>query len=542
MKRILAVLLACLMLFGCLACKAKPTTEPNNSEGTQPQQSEGADVDVPDEPADAVTPQKGGKLSIAYLGDAVTFVPYLIRNPADGVFMQGCYETLLQFSANGEVEPYLAKSYTADVENLKYTFVLNEGVKFHDGSELTAEVAKYCLDNYKEKGIQSAAFFAFIDRIEVVDEYTFDIYMTEWDSTLPHALARGCGYIYSMEAFEAVGEEGFNEKPIGSGPFMVESREFDVKLTLVRFDDYWQGTPYLDAVEYVVYGNEVVAQAALENDEVQVMFPSTPDTADYLAAQGFNLAVSAIPYAMYCINFNCTNENDPFYDIRVRQAFCYAMDAETIRQALVGDHGVVTNQLEVPGGLCYNEDIKGYPHDIEKAKALLKEAGYEDGFKTKILVYNAQVYLDLMTAVKDQVAAVGIEVELEPIDIATLLTSIDGWSEGILFHTVIMSNGTPSQLNSNFRQNLVAGLGRTSFLHPDDVNEAIVNGCRTSGEESLAYFKEAMRLIYDEYCILNTFITTKSDTITSPRLHDAAMGEINSSSAKLWLAWLEPAA
>ena len=102
--------------------------------------------------------------------------------------------------------PWLAKSYEADQENLKYTIELNEGIQFHDGTALTGEVAAWCIDVYKEKGIKSAAFFSNIDSIEAAGDYTFEIKLAQWDATIRSCLARECGIMTSQQAYEEGGE------------------------------------------------------------------------------------------------------------------------------------------------------------------------------------------------------------------------------------------------------------------------------------------------------------------------------------------------
>ena len=156
---------------------------------------------------------KGGTLTIATTADAASMLPTVIRSPTNLYYASACFETLMNFDANGVPQPFLAESVTENVSNLTYTIELKKGILFHDGTELTAEVCKWNIDHYKAEGVLSTSFYSKLESVEVAGPYTVVLHLSSWDSAIPNALARECGYMSSKEAYER-GAKGFDEKPV----------------------------------------------------------------------------------------------------------------------------------------------------------------------------------------------------------------------------------------------------------------------------------------------------------------------------------------
>lgn len=539
MKKITAILLALLMMASFVAC-TNVTEQPDST------QSPGtSDVSGNENNGENTTsePKKGGQLVIGVNQDFLQPLWYNHRQPKDFLYTNCIMETLLMFDENGDPQPYLCESFEADMDNLTYTIKLKEGILFHDGTELDAEVCKWNLDIYKERGVLSSSFLGNVESFEVTGDYEVTIHMSAWDSTLPYGLARAAGFMCSKEAYESMGEAEFEKAPVGTGPFMFDSREYDVSVTFVKFADYWQGEPLLDSVKFVYYESDAVAQAALEVGDIDVFFPESLDVATYLGEEGYDVIKTKVPAQAASFGFECNNPDSPLYDVKVRQAICHALDRDAIMAATYGDYGVVSTQYALPGSTYYNDEITNFDYDPELAKQLLAEAGYPDGFETSIWIYNtATLQVKACQIITEQLAAVGIDCEIKITDLAAFIVGIDGWGDGLFYHAMTLSNGTPSILNANFVQNLTSGLGVTSFLHPDDLDAVIKKGVATSGDESVEAFKEAQKLIFEDYCMLKYFGAAFSCTVRSPKVKDSAIGEVAlgvPGAWTMWTAWID---
>jgi len=270
------------------------------------------------------------------------------------------YEGLFTVNGEGRPEPLLCESYEEDVANLTYTLKLREGVKFHDGSDFNAEVCAWNLELYKNEGVQAGAFLKNLDRVEVVDEYTVKLYLTQWDSLIPYSLMRQAGWMQSKAAYEEQGADYVREHPVGTAAFKFVSWERGAKMEFERFDEYWRGKPYLDGVVLDIYNTDLVAQAALEAGDVQVIWPTDYKIADYLAQQGYVSTNSTVPEFNYAVCFNCMDESSPVFDLRVRQAIAYAIDRDEVYMGVFNGHGIAVTQYGVPNGAFYSNGFEGY--------------------------------------------------------------------------------------------------------------------------------------------------------------------------------------
>lgn len=538
-RKLVALMLACILLLAAIACqnaadeKGGDTADSFNVNNNQ-NESDSTEAEENN--------HAGGTLIIGVNQDLQQPLWFNVRQVTDFYYTNCFLEPLLQLDEKGDPQPYLCESFTADVDNLKYIIDLKQGIIFHDGTQLTADVCKWNLDLYKERGVLSSSFLKNVESFEVTGDYQVTIHMSSWDSTLPYGLARAAGFMCSQDAYEKMGEEAFEKAPVGTGPFKFDSREYDVSVTFTKYENYWQGEPLLDEVKFVIYGSDAVAQAALEVGDVHVIFPESLDVAAALESKGFKLVKTAVPAQSSSFGIECNNEESPLHDIRVRQAVCYAIDRNAVIEATYGSNATVSTQYALPGTTYYNDEITNYEYNPEKAKQLLAEAGYADGFKTKIWTYNtATLEIKACQVIAQQLAEVGIDCEIEITDVAAYIVGIDGWGDGFLYHAMTLSNGVPSIINANFVQGLKSGLGVQSFLHPDDLNEIVIKGASSTGEDSIEAFKTAQKMIFEEYCMLKYIGSVFKCTVRSPKVMDSTIGEVAYAvpgSWTMWKAWI----
>ncbi len=512
MKKMLASLLAIVMSVSLVACGG------NSGKESIPE-SESIQGDVISE---AQEPVSGGVINIPITDDPTTLQGWMLRNKNEQFLAPAIYETLLKYDETGKPQPFLLESFEGDPEALTYTMVVRDGITFHDGTPLDAEAVKWNLDYYKENGVLTGSYFNYVEYVEVIDEKTVVVHMSSWDALFDYGLARTC-YICSPTAVETLGADGFNEAPIGTGAFKVVKWTHGEGVYTEKYDNYWMGTPYLDGVNFIIYASTATQQAALETGDLDIMnLSGDAVTGDALKAKGYNLTNAAIPSAGYTLCFN-SKAGGPLSDIRVRQAIAYAVDTESICNSLLGqgNYGTVSTQWAVPTSAEYNRDVTGYGYDVEKAKSLLKEAGYENGFEITINFQVGDFAKSVCQIIQAELEMIGIKATLNQIEVANYTNYLGEW-DGILFHPMGLQNGQFSQVAANMIPG--ARFGSETFLHDEKSVSLIEEAVASNAEVLNKNLSEAVKILFQDNVELYTVAITYTTAVTSPRLH----GDYNS--------------
>jgi peptide/nickel transport system substrate-binding protein len=333
----------------------------------------------------SVAPAKsGGTLNVAFQNEWAGLDPHTVSSYSSYQILNNVVEGLTFYDDNLNLVPWLAESWEQSEDGLTWTFKLREGVKFHNGREMTAEDVKWSFERLinPETGAGNAARVGPPDtKIEVVDTYTVAITHPEPFGIFPQSL--GFDKSTGIVAKESLNADGIIVQPIGTGPFKIAEVEGTTRLRLEKNADYWQaGLPYLDAIELTPIPDDTVRETALRSGEVDWVLAIAPQNFDSLQADP-NVTVSTAPQLSYdYMGVNVTR--DPFTDVRVRQAMALALDREQIAEA--GYFGLAeTVQGPTGSGSPWYFDYKPYDRDVERAKQLLAEAGYPDGFEMELL-------------------------------------------------------------------------------------------------------------------------------------------------------------
>lgn len=335
---------------------------------------------------------------------------YLLRNCV--------VETLVSVDYEGKLAPGLAESWEVSDDGLTWTFHLREGVKFHDGTPFNADAMKSSL----ERTIEKAAVFKKvpIDSMETKDDYTLKITTKEPFAPLPAYLTKGESAPISSSSFD---EKGKFLKPVGTGPFKFESWIPKEELVLVKNDEYWGTKPKLDKVVYKGIPEAPTRILMLEAGELNMARILPTDAVKRLESNK-DIKVLTKPIArVRMITFN--TQREPFNDKKARQAINYAIDREALIKYVLDDIGTPAKGLFPPVFFWANNDIEGYPHDPEKARKLLEEAGWKDTDADGVLDRNGRpLRITLVTyteraslpptaeVIQSQLKEIGIDVDL----------------------------------------------------------------------------------------------------------------------------------
>lgn len=414
MKRFTWILSLLVVFSVILSACGSPATEPP---------APATDVPATDAPATAAPTEPPAPLvlKIANAANITTWDP-IASFSTEASYLANSYEQLLRINPPGSAEmytPLLAESWEVSADGLAYTFHLRTGVKFHDGEPMNAAAVKASIDAAVERAGASFIWLP-LDNVEVVDDSTVKFNL-KWAAPVDLIASSLYGaWIVSPKALEAgAADETFwaDGKSYGTGPYMVESYTPDAEIVFTQNTEYWGGweagqyekvvvsiVPEATTRQQMLEGGEVDIATALPMDNIAT-FESDPNYTVYKEPSFFN----------YVGFFNTLKE--PLNDIKVRQALSYAIPYDDI--IAIGAKGLGTQSYgPVPAGVFpWDDSVFRYSYDLDKAKALLKEAGHEGGGFSIRLTYAAENATEEAFAplIKDSFAQIGVDVTIEPL-------------------------------------------------------------------------------------------------------------------------------
>ena len=322
--------------------------------------------------------------------------------------MSYIYDSLLRTDENGKITPYLAESYK-QIDGTTWEFKLKKDAKFSDGTPLTAEDVKYTVDSFKDpsKNFKLASDYKFMD-IEIKDPQTFVIKLQKPFQSLPLRLT--CMSILPKGYLEKVGDEEFAKKPIGSGPYKVQEWTKDNQIVLVKNENYYGTKPKADKVVFKIIPEAASRMAALESHEVDIISGVQTSEVERLKGVSGIKVVGGPTTRVIFLGMNLKTDT-PLKDKKVRQALNYAVNKEEIIKGVLDGNATPIPTIATPQYEFYDKDIKPYEYNPEKAKELLKEAGYPDGFDIQMSLTESYMNgQDVAQAISGQLEKVGVRV------------------------------------------------------------------------------------------------------------------------------------
>jgi peptide/nickel transport system substrate-binding protein len=435
-------------------------------------------------------------------------------------------ETLLCLDKNGDPAPYLATDWKISSDYKSITLTLGKGIKFHDGTDFNAAAVKYNLDaNIAAHNLSLMS----VSSVDVVDDYTVRLNLTQFSMSIMSYLAIS-SLMVSPAALQNNTKEWIMDHPVGTGPFKLVSFQRDVSLKLEKFADYWQeGKPYLDGIEFTFVADPFTAMAAFKSGTADILMSVGLKDVNDLINLGY--VVTKCPAYMSSLAGDSANPESPFANLKVRQAISYAIDRESLVKGL--GYGIlrVANQPANPNNGWYNPDIKGYPYDPDKARSLLKEAGYTDILKTTMIIPTSKSG-DMWVQIQQNLKAVGIEVELQNMnDPAFMDLRSKGWKDSLIFF-----DGFFTSIGADEGEMIKAFLSRNAPMNvsvgiPDDYDAKLTE---VSNEYDAAKRKvlmqELMKIVIDVDCMAipiceNYIIGAKSSKVHGDKLFEIWAGQ-----------------
>ena len=396
------------------------------------------------------------------------------------------FEGLVKATSEGEVEPAVASDYQVAEDARSITFTLREGITFHDGSLVTAQDVKYSIERYAQIQGSDSAFGDF-EELVIIDENTVQINLSKANSEFIFELT--CAIMPESN------DAQLNTDPIGTGPFKFVSYTPGESLIVEKYEGYWkEDCPYLDQVTFKLVSDATTAVYELNAGTLDIYQYLTADEV-YSLNDNFNVLEGNINYVQALF---LNNAVEPLNDIRVRQALCYAVDRDLINAMIFDGKSHIIGTNMIPGAAAYyNSDTETtYSHNIEKAKELLAEAGYPDGFELTITVPNnyapheaaAQVIVECL-------AEINVTAKIELVEFTTWHSDV--YTDRNYEATVVSVDGRLAP-NSWFGR-YVSDAAKNFINYDNEEYDEIYEKAITTidNDEKIVYYKQLQQNLTD---------------------------------------------
>lgn len=407
MKKLFSLLLVCVMVLSLAACGTNSSAPTDPADKTDNAPSAGdSNVKAPD-----------NDLVIAVQADATHLDPHISSNGSSNTITDAMYETLLTFDEHTNVVPCLAKDWKVSEDGRTYTFTLNEGIKFHDGEPFNAEAVKAVYDRgvaHPDLNLQRT--IKDWEGVNVESEYVVSITLKKPNNTFINKITQLKMISPKVMAMEDASDY-LSKHSAGTGPFVLSERVDGGYTKMVPNENYWREGSTVDSLTFMVVPEDGARLAMLQTGEADIVSP-IPASDVGMVENDPTIHVDIAPSTTYrYVTLNTEWElpdgRKPFADKRVRQAMNYAFDSETYAKVVFNGYAKVPTSIFSDSIMYYAEQTP-YTKDLEKAKSLMAEAGYADGFDVELIVDNTSIEQKGATFVMQQLSEIGINVKLLP--------------------------------------------------------------------------------------------------------------------------------
>jgi ABC-type transport system substrate-binding protein len=367
-------------------------------------------------PSFAQTPRTGGTLRAALRAEVSTLDPHKGASGTDHMYLYPLFDTLVRFDDKLNARPGLAESWeTPDPKTL--VLKLRRNVKFHDGTPFNAEAVKFNIQRAQDKKLSAiTSELTNVEAIETPDPYTVRLKLARPDAALVLTLADRAGMMVSPAAAQKLGEQ-FGRNPVGAGEFRFVKWTAGDSLRYERFADYWErGRPYLDAILLKILPDGDTRVSALRSGQVDFIMEVPAQDFEGLKAERGLRVKEGVTLAYWRIFLNMSKP--PLDKKAAREAINYAIDRASLLRTIVFGLGEVAVTPFPSSHWAHNPNLKPFPYDPARARAKLAEAGLPGGFSFDMVVEPAPEHVRRAEAIQAQLAAVGIKVDIKPMELA----------------------------------------------------------------------------------------------------------------------------
>ena len=399
---------ALLVLTACVAPVTTPTTSGDGAAVTAPESQATNATDVEDTVTELV-------VALSTMPNSIYMPRAAERNAANAASQ--LYDSLVWVDDEGNIAPALATEWTVSDDGTEYTFTLRQGVTFHNGEPFNADAVVFTWEVGKDPSNEYFYVFELAESVEKIDDYTVKVTTAAPNPLFMRQVATNWMMVPPLYFEEVGGGDGFEQAPVGTGPFRFVEMQRGDRIVYEANPDYWQeGKPLVDRLVFRPIPESSTRVAAIQTGEVDLVQRLSAEEAASLEGVA-NVEIISYPVdRVYYITFNnlTSGVDQPTIDPRVRLAMNYAVDREAIVEALFNGQARLATGFVTPANLGYDESLAPYPYDPDLARELLAEAGYPDGFAMEMAcpVGAYTNFEQVCEAVQGYLGEVGIEINL----------------------------------------------------------------------------------------------------------------------------------
>lgn len=369
--------------------------------------------------ADGKAADSSSQITVGIPQDLDSLDPYKAVAAGTKEVIFNIFEGLMRLDSDGNVYAAVASDVAVSEDGLTYTFTLRDGIKFHDGSPVTVADVKYSIEHLAGMDGESPiiAAFSIVESVETPDDRTILIKLSSANNDFLTELASVTAAIVPKDY------KNQETAPIGTGPYKFVSRSVQEKIVVTAFDEYWGDPAGIKDVTFKICSNPDTIVMELLGGSID-MYARISEAQAAQLNDSFDVLEGSmnLVQAMYL-----NNDFEPFKDERVRKALCYAVDRQAVLDFMADGKGTIIGSSMFPAfGKYYMPELSDYyERDLDKARALLKEAGYEDGFSFTITVSsNYQPHVDTATILTQQLKEVGVDAQIKLVEWDTWLSEV----------------------------------------------------------------------------------------------------------------------
>lgn len=373
----------------------------------------------------AAGPAAAGTVDLIYASDSTTksLDPHDTSDTYSGAIERAICQGLMGFDKDLKVIPLLAESYTFNADATEFTFKLRQGITFHDGAPFNAEAVKANIDRLMTGKYKRSSLMKPVKEFKVIDDATVTFVLKEPFGAFINAIAHPGSLLMSPAAIAEYGDD-VSKHPVGTGPFIFDEWVSGSHVRIKKNPDYWRGDVKVDTITFRPVPEGGARLAMLRAGQAHYIYPM-PAELTKVAEADPKIEIIQLPSIIerYLV---MNTKYKPLSDVRVRQAINYALDKQAIIRIAWGGAATEADSV-IPPNLQFYAKQGTWPYDVAKAKALMKDAGYENGFKVVFMTPNASNRLRATEMAQQQLGAIGITGEIESMDIASFYNKLESF-------------------------------------------------------------------------------------------------------------------
>lgn len=490
-KKLLSLFSVSLLVMTVLSGCSDSTGSSIDNSSVEPNQGTEASVSTEVDTKVVEGPVYGGSAVVGIQQDIDSLDPHKATAAGTKEILFNIFEGLVKPDVDGNLVNAICKDYTISEDGLVYTFELRDGVKFHNGNDVTAEDVKYSIERVSGllDGTPLMSTMKTVQAVEILDDNKVQVTVGSANVELI--------YSFTLAIIPAGSGEEENATPIGTGPFKFVAYTPQEGIKVAKFDQYWQaGIPYLDDVYFKIVSGSDAALMELQGGTIDVYSYLTASQVSVLENQ-FQI-ISSPSTVVQALFLN--NADELLKDVRVRQAICYAISADEISEFVDNGNGTPVSSAMLPTLKAYYEDTTatyGTNANVEKAKALLSEAGYSDGIDLEITIPSVyEFHMQTGEVIVEELKAAGIRATINPVEWETWLN--DAYN-GRQYQTTI--SGITSDMTPGYLLNRFVSDSKKNFINYSNSDfDALYAKVAASldAKEREAGYKELQRIMTED--------------------------------------------